>query len=53
MADRTLTPVVEDYTSLEGPRWHDGRLWLSDFYQFPNGSIITTVDVPRAEGARP
>jgi len=32
MADRTLTPVVEDYTFLEGPRWHDGRLWLSDFY---------------------
>ena len=125
MADRTLTPVVEDYTFLEGPRWHDGRLWLSDFYthkviaatgegevedivtvpqqpsglgwlpdgttrvatedlRFPNGSIITpdgrrtlyicvapgfaesersttrlgrvvatTVDVPRAEGARP
>ena len=32
MADRTLTPVVEGYTFLEGPRWHDGRLWLSDFY---------------------
>jgi len=27
-----LTVVVEKYSFLEGPRWHDGRLWVSDFY---------------------
>jgi sugar lactone lactonase YvrE len=27
-----LTVVAEKYSFLEGPRWHEGRLWLSDFY---------------------
>jgi sugar lactone lactonase YvrE len=27
-----LTVIVENYSFLEGPRWRDGRLWLSDFY---------------------
>lgn len=25
-------PVLAGFSFLEGPRWHDGRLWLSDFY---------------------
>ncbi|MHA6782814.1 SMP-30/gluconolactonase/LRE family protein [Pseudonocardia saturnea] len=29
---RELTVVLEGYSYLECPRWHDGRLWLSDFY---------------------
>ncbi|MGI5130813.1 SMP-30/gluconolactonase/LRE family protein [Pseudonocardia sp. CA-107938] len=24
--------VLEGYSFLEGPRWHDGRIWVSDFY---------------------
>jgi sugar lactone lactonase YvrE len=24
--------VLEQYSYLEGPRWHDGRVWVSDFY---------------------
>lgn len=28
----TLTPVLDGLTFPEAPRWHDGRLWLSDFY---------------------
>ncbi|WP_447233488.1 SMP-30/gluconolactonase/LRE family protein [Pseudosulfitobacter sp. RP-4] len=24
--------IVEGYTYLEGPRWHDGKLWFVDFY---------------------
>lgn len=28
----TLTTVLSDLTFLEGPRWHDGRIWVSDFY---------------------
>lgn len=26
------TVVLENYSFLEGPRWHDGRVWVSDFY---------------------
>jgi sugar lactone lactonase YvrE len=29
---RTATIAAEGFTLLEGPRWHDGMLWLSDFY---------------------
>jgi sugar lactone lactonase YvrE len=29
---RQLAVVLEGYSYLEGPRWHDGRLWVSDFY---------------------
>lgn len=32
MTDRTLASAVDGFTFLEGPRWHDGRLWMSDFY---------------------
>jgi sugar lactone lactonase YvrE len=27
-----FTTLTSGWTFLEGPRWHDGRLWLSDFY---------------------
>jgi sugar lactone lactonase YvrE len=46
MADRTLTPLVEGYTFLEGPRWHDGRLWLSDFYTH---KVIAVTDDGKVE----
>jgi sugar lactone lactonase YvrE len=29
---RDLTVVLDEYSFLECPRWHDGRLWVSDFY---------------------
>jgi sugar lactone lactonase YvrE len=53
MADRTLTPLIEGYTFLEGPRWHDGRLWLSDFYTqkvlavTADGDVEDIVSVPQ------
>ncbi len=25
---------ADDFTFLEGPRWHDGRLWLSDIWDY-------------------
>jgi sugar lactone lactonase YvrE len=31
-ASRELTVVLDGYSYLECPRWHDGRLWVSDFY---------------------
>jgi len=27
-----VTTVLENYTYFECPRWHDGRVWVSDFY---------------------
>lgn len=52
MTDRKLTPVVDGYTYLEGPRWHDGRLWMSDFYSHqvvavsPDGKTELIASVP-------
>jgi sugar lactone lactonase YvrE len=31
-ATRELTVALEGFSYLECPRWHDGRLWVSDFY---------------------
>jgi sugar lactone lactonase YvrE len=31
-ATRELTVVLEGFSYLECPRWHEGRLWVSDFY---------------------
>jgi sugar lactone lactonase YvrE len=32
MADRALDVVSDGWSYLECPRWHQGRLWVSDFY---------------------
>ncbi|KQP02938.1 SMP-30/gluconolactonase/LRE family protein [Pseudorhodoferax sp. Leaf265] len=32
MAEPRFSELIAGYSFLEGPRWHDGRLWLSDFY---------------------
>ena len=46
-ADWTL--VIEGVDFGEGPRWHDGRLWFSDFYQ----QTISSVEVhPDGSGTR-
>ncbi len=29
---RTLAVVLDGFSYLECPRWHDGRVWVSDFY---------------------
>ena len=29
---REVQVVLDGYLYLECPRWHDGRLWFSDFY---------------------
>jgi sugar lactone lactonase YvrE len=44
--------VVEGLAFAEAPRWHDGALWFSDFYQqqvfriAPGGTLETVVHVP-------
>ncbi|MDO5692794.1 MAG: SMP-30/gluconolactonase/LRE family protein [Pseudomonadota bacterium] len=44
--------LLSGYTFFEGPRWHDGRLWLSDFYTHQviacdmQGQVEKMADVP-------
>ena len=35
---RDVQLVADGFSFLESPRWHDGRLWLSDFY---TGRVLT------------
>jgi sugar lactone lactonase YvrE len=52
MADRALRTVASGYSFLEGPRWHEGRLWFSDFYTHTvnaladDGSVEVMAEVP-------
>ncbi len=45
-------PLLRDLTFTEAPRWHQGRLWFSDFYSHrviavaPDGTAETIVTVP-------
>ncbi|HMO44463.1 MAG TPA: SMP-30/gluconolactonase/LRE family protein [Rubrivivax sp.] len=32
MSNPPFTTLLSGYSFFESPRWHDGRLWLSDFY---------------------
>ena len=38
--ERTTTPLASGLAFGEGPRWHGGRLWLSDMH----GRQVVTVD---------
>lgn len=40
-----LRTVVDGYTFFEGPRWHDGRLYVSDFYSHRVISVGADADV--------
>jgi sugar lactone lactonase YvrE len=52
MPDRELSPLLDGGSFFEGPRWHDGRWWVSDFYRHlvltvePDGTAepVMTVD---------
>lgn len=46
MKELTTTPLAEDFVFLEGPRWHDGKLWVSDMF----GQTVYTVS-PSGEKA--
>src|SRR2546428_506966 len=45
MADRALSVLFEGGSFFEGPRWHGGRWWVSDFYRHfvlavaPDGTV--------------
>jgi len=44
--------LLEDFSFLEGPRWRDGKLWFSDFYDHrvlamdAGGQVETVCEVP-------
>src|SRR6266542_1030196 len=40
MAERQLSMLLDGGSFFEGPRWHDGRWWVSDFYRH----VVQTVD---------
>ena len=52
-SDRQLTVVLDGFSYLECPRWHDGRLWVSDFYTEQvvstdtRGDVRVEAEVPR------
>lgn len=47
----TTTVLAQDLGFPEGPRWHDGRLWFSDFHDrrvralSPDGSVETVLQL--------
>ncbi|WP_037076118.1 SMP-30/gluconolactonase/LRE family protein [Pseudonocardia spinosispora] len=49
----TVRTVADGFSFLEGPRWHDGRLWASDFYTRrvvaidESGTVETIAEVPQ------
>src|SRR5215207_9531409 len=62
MADRAFTTLAEGGGFFEGPRWHDGRWWVSDFYERtvsaiePGGGrevVLTVEGQPSGLGWRP
>lgn len=52
MGDRTLTSLSDGGCFFEGPRWRDGRWWVSDFYRHgiftvtPDGDETQVAEVP-------
>ena len=48
-----MRPILRDLSFTEAPRWHDGRLWFSDFYTHrviaveADGRSETIVTVPQ------
>jgi sugar lactone lactonase YvrE len=53
MTARTLDTLLEGGTFFEGPRWHEGAWWLSDFYRHLVLSVTTSgepLEVLEVEG---
>ena len=53
-SDRKLETLVGGGGFFECPRWHDGRLWVSDYWRYqvvaiaPDGAAETVAQVPGA-----
>jgi sugar lactone lactonase YvrE len=53
MTSREITTVLTDFSFLECPRWHEGRIWFVDFYTYrvlsataDGGDLRTEAEVP-------
>lgn len=52
MQELSTKPLVDGFVFLEGPRWHDGRLWVSDMWDrkvykvAANGAKELVIEVP-------
>lgn len=52
MGNRVLNQLIDGGGFFEGPRWRDGRWWVSDFYRHrvvsvdPDGTETLVVEVP-------
>ncbi len=57
MGARELRTLVGGGAYYEGPRWHDGRWWVSDFYRHARASRSTPTGArrrcSRSRGSRP
>ncbi|MEQ1890740.1 MAG: SMP-30/gluconolactonase/LRE family protein [Alphaproteobacteria bacterium] len=53
MITQQMEVLADDFTFLEGPRWRDGKLWLSDVFGkaiytvTPDGARTKILDVPK------
>jgi len=53
MTQRTFTTLAEGFSFLESPRWHDGKLWFSDFFTHavyciqPGQAAQKVLDMPQ------
>lgn len=41
MTDAAASTVLSSYSFLEAPRWHEGRIWCSDFY---TGQVVSALE---------
>jgi sugar lactone lactonase YvrE len=54
MREHELTPLVDGLGFPEGPRWHDGKVWFSDFGSRKvhtvglDGTLSDVVGVPQS-----
>jgi sugar lactone lactonase YvrE len=46
MSERPLSTLLEGGSFFEGPRWHDGRWWVSDFYRY---AVLTVTEGGRED----
>ena len=56
MGERTLHTLLEGGAFFEGPRWHEGRWWVSDFYRHTVLAVDAdgrAEEVLEVEGSRP
>ena len=47
------TVVLDGYTYFECPRWHEGRIWVSDFYSHRVVSALEDGSDARVEAEVP